>query len=62
MKINHYSFEWVLFVLIIGNIIITFTVSEDNIILHKIANFILAFVLIYYLAYRFIKRKKQEKQ
>jgi membrane protein DedA with SNARE-associated domain len=61
MKINLSSFEWILFVLMIGNTIITFTVSEDNIILHKIANFILAFVLLYYLIYNFIKRKKNNK-
>jgi membrane protein DedA with SNARE-associated domain len=61
MKITHSFFEWILFVLMIGTIIITFTVNEDNIILHKIANFMLAIVLIYYLTYYFIKRKKNNK-
>jgi membrane protein DedA with SNARE-associated domain len=61
MKINHSFFEWILFVLMIGVIIITFIVSEDNIILHKIANFMLAIVLIYYLIYYFIKKKKNNK-
>jgi hypothetical protein len=57
MKINYSPFEWVLWVLIIGSIVIIFTVNEDNIILHKIANFIVALVIIY----SFIKGRKNNK-
>ncbi|MDR1198044.1 MAG: hypothetical protein LBK94_03390 [Prevotellaceae bacterium] len=60
MKIKRSPFEWVLLVLMIGSVIIVFTVDEDNIVLHKAAMLVTAFVLMYGVINNFIKQGKNK--